>query len=269
MFKNFSSERALHSVYSMSMSKEITRINNWIIFYTVLLLAWITIALMAFEGFVPNNANILKIVVEICNSSVSDLNLFGIFFMWLLMSVAMMLPTIIPTLKTYADILESGGKKENSFWWFIIGFSSVWTTFSVFMSLLQIFLGKLYFLNDQGAFVSSLLSSSFLVLAGLYQLSSYKEACLVKCQTPFTFFLQNWKSGYIGSFNMGVSVGLYCLGCCWALMALAFVGGVMNLALMAVMTLFMMLEKIPDYGKYISKPLSLILIGSGTVLVWF
>ncbi len=251
------------------MSKEFTRISNWIVFYSILLLAWFTIAVMALESFLPTEANIVKIVVEICNSSVSDLNLIGVFFMWFLMSIAMMSPTIIPTLKTYEDILESGGKKENSFWWFIGGFSIVWTIFSILMSLLQVFLGNLYLLNNQGAFVSSLLSSSFLVIAGLYQLSSFKEACLIKCQTPFTFFLQNWKSGYTGSFSMGVLIGLYCLGCCWALMTLAFVGGVMNLLLMTVMTLFMVFEKIPDYGKYISKPLSLILIGSGTVLVWF
>ena len=224
---------------------------------------------MALESFLPNNATIVTIVVEICSSTVSDLNLIGVFFMWFLMSIAMMSPTIISTLNTYNDILESGGKKENSFWFFIAGFLSVWMIFSILMSATQVFLGRLYLLNDQGAFVSSLLSSAFLVLAGLYQLSSYKEACLIRCQTPFTFFLQNWKSGKAGSFNMGVSIGLFCLGCCWALMALAFVGGVMNLAFMAIMTLFMMLEKLPDYGKYISKPLSLILIGSGTVLVWF
>ena len=253
----------------MRMSKEFTRISNWIVFYSVLLLAWLLIVVMALERFLPTNTNIVKIVVEICNSSVSDLNLVGVFFMWLLMSIAMMSPTIIPTLKTYEDILESGGKKENSFWWFIVGFLIVWTIFSISMSLLQVFLGNLYLLNNQGAFVSSLLSSSFLVIAGLYQLSSFKEACLNKCQTPFTFFLQNWKSGYSGSFSMGVAIGLYCLGCCWALMTLAFVGGVMNLLFMVVMTVFMVLEKIPDYGKYISKPLSLILIGSGTVLIWF
>ena len=253
----------------MSMSKEFSQINNWIIFYSVLLLAWIGIAVMALESLLTSNANIVKIVLEICSSSVSDLNLIGVFFMWLLMSIAMMSPTIIPTLKTYEDILENGGKRENSFWWFIAGFMAVWTIFSVLMSLVQVLLGKLYLLNDQGVFVSSLVSSSFLVLAGLYQLSSYKQACLIKCQRPFTFFLQNWKSGYAGSFNMGSSIGLYCLGCCWALMALAFVGGVMNIVLMAIMTLFMILEKVPDYGKYISKPLSLILIGSGTVLVWF
>ena len=224
---------------------------------------------MALESFLPNNATIVTIVVEICSSTVSDLNLIGVFFMWFLMSIAMMSPTIIPTLNTYNDILESGGKKENSFWLFFVGFLSVWMIFSILMSLIQAFLGRLYLLNDQGAFVSSLLSSAFLLLAGLYQLSSYKEACLIRCQTPFTFFLQNWKSGKAGSFNMGLSIGLFCLGCCWALMALAFVGGVMNLAFMAIMTLFMMLEKLPDYGKYISKPLSLILIGSGTVLVWF
>ena len=253
----------------MPKSKGISRIKNWIVFYCVLLIAWIAILIMALESFLLTNANIVRIVVEICNSSVSNLNLIGVFFMWLLMSTAMMAPTIIPTLKTYEDILESGGKKENSFWVFIAGFSIIWTIFSVLMSLVQVFLGSLYLLNDQGAFVTSLLSSSFLVIAGLYQLSSFKEACLIKCQTPFTFFLQNWKSGYTGSFRMGVSIGLYCLGCCWALMTLAFVGGVMNVLLMTVMTLFMVFEKIPDYGKYISKPLSLILIGSGTVLVWF
>ena len=253
----------------MSMSKEFTRISNWIVFYSILILAWFTIVVMALESFFPTNANIVKIVVEICNSSVSDLNLVGVFFMWLLMSIAMMSPTIIPTLKTYEDILESGGKKENSFWWFIAGFSIIWTIFSILMSFVQVILGNLYLLNNQGVLVGSLISSSFLVIAGLYQLSSFKEACLIKCQTPFTFFLQNWKSGYTGSFSMGVSIGLYCLGCCWALMTLAFVGGVMNLLLMAVMTLFMIFEKIPDYGKYISKPLSLILIGTGTVLVWF
>ena len=251
------------------MANITTRINNWIIFYTVLLIAWIAIVVMALESLLPNNANFVTRVVEICSNSVSDLNIIGVFFMWFLMSIAMMSPTIIPTLKTYEDILESGGKRENSFWWFITGFLSIWMIFSILMSLTQVFLGRLYLLNDQGAFVSSLISSGFLVLAGLYQLSSYKEACLIKCQRPFTFFLQHWKSGKSGSFNMGVSIGLFCLGCCWALMALAFVGGVMNLAFMAIMTFFMMLEKIPDYGKYISKPLSLILIGSGTVLVWF
>ena len=251
------------------MANITTRINNWIIFYTVLLIAWIAIVVMALESLLPNNANFVTRVVEICSNSVSDLNIIGVFFMWFLMSIAMMSPTIIPTLKTYEDILESGGKRENSFWWFITGFLNVWMIFSILMSLTQVFLGRLYLLNDQGACVSSLISSGFLVLAGLYQLSSYKEACLTKCQRPFTFFLQNWKSGNSGSFNMGVSIGLFCLGCCWALMALAFVGGVMNLAFMAIMTFFMMLEKIPDYGKYISKPLSLILIGSGTVLVWF
>ena len=251
------------------MANITTRINNWIIFYTVLLIAWIAIVVMALESLLPNNANFVTRVVEICSNSVSDLNIIGVFFMWFLMSIAMMSPTIIPTLKTYEDILESGGKRENSFWWFITGFLSIWMIFSILMSLTQVFLGRLYLLNDQGAFVSSLFSSGFLVLAGLYQLSSYKEACLIKCQRPFTFFLRNWKSGNSGSFNMGVSIGLFCLGCCWALMALAFVGGVMNLAFMAIMTFFMMLEKIPDYGKYISKPLSLILIGSGTVLVWF
>ena len=135
-----------------------TRINNWIIFYTVLLIAWIAIVVMALGSLLPNNANFVTRVVEICSNSVSDLNIIGVFFMWFLMSTAMMSPTIIPTLKTYEDILESGGKRENSFWWFITGFLSIWMIFSILMSLTQVFLGRLYLLNDQGAFVSSLIS---------------------------------------------------------------------------------------------------------------
>ena len=80
---------------------------------------------MALESFLPNNATIVTIVVEICSSTVSDLNLIGVFFMWFLMSLAMMSPTIIPTLNTYNDILESGGKKENRFWLFFAGFLKV------------------------------------------------------------------------------------------------------------------------------------------------
>ena len=167
---------------------------------------------MALESFLPNNATIVKIVVEICSSTVSDLNLIGVFFMWFLMSIAMMSPTIIPTLNTYNDILESGGKKENSFWLFFAGFLSVWMIFSILMSLIQVFLGRLYLLNDQGAFVSSLLSSAFLLLAGLYQLSSYKEACLIRCQTPFTFFLQNWKRGKLDPSTWGYRLGYFVWG---------------------------------------------------------
>ena len=147
------------------MANITTRINNWIIFYTVLLIAWIAIVVMALESLLPNNASFVTRVVEICSNSVSDLNIIGVFFMWFLMSIAMMSPTIIPTLKTYEDILESGGKRENSFWWFITGFLSIWMIFSILMSLTQVFLGRLYLLNDQGAFVSSLISSGFLVLA--------------------------------------------------------------------------------------------------------
>ena len=89
------------------MANITTRINNWIIFYAALLIAWIAIVVMALESLLPNNANFFTRVVEICSNSVSDLNIIGVFFMWILMSIAMMSPTIIPTLKTYEDILES------------------------------------------------------------------------------------------------------------------------------------------------------------------
>jgi predicted metal-binding membrane protein len=185
------------------------------------------------------------------------------------MSIAMMAPTIIPTLITYEDILQVGGRKKNSFWAFIFGFMSIWFVFSLIGSICQNLLARSYLLDETGALLSTRVSAIFLLVAGLYQLSPLKDACLKKCRRPFTFFMQNWKDGLSGSFSMGINLGVFCLGCCWALMALAFVGGTMNLAFMVLMTFLMILEKLPDFGKFITKPISLILIASATVLVWF
>jgi predicted metal-binding membrane protein len=95
------------------------------------------------------------------------------------------------------------------------------------------------------------------MLAGLYQFSPLKEACLSKCRQPMMFFLQYWNEG---PWLNGVRLGLVCLGCCWALMFLAFVGGVMNLVFMGIATVIMMVEKLPQLGRYLTKPLGGILV---------
>lgn len=243
--------------------------SNWLVFYFLLILSWLIVLVMGLAENFSGDIALMKIVMEICTSSVFSVNIFGLFLMWLLMSVAMMAPTIIPTLVTYQDLLIAGAKKKNSFWAFVLGFMSVWFFFSLIGSICQKLLTQSYFLDDSGAFLSTKLSAGFLLVAGLYQLSPLKEACLTKCRSPFTFFLQNWKDGIPGSYSMGLNLGIFCLGCCWALMFLAFVGGTMNLLFMVLMTFLMILEKLPDFGKFITKPLSLILIASATMLVWF
>ena len=99
-------------------------------------------------------------------------------------------------------------------------------------------------------------------MAGAYQFSPVKEACLSKCRRPLSFFMQHWDEGALRN---GVRLGLVCLGCCWALMALAFVGGVMNLAFMGLATVIMVLEKLPQVGRYLTRPLGAVLIAAS---VW-
>ncbi len=241
--------------------------SNWLVFYFLIILSWLAVLVMGLAENVSGDIALMKIVMEICTSSVLSVNVFGLFLMWILMSVAMMAPTIIPTLITYQDLLIAGAKK-NSFWGFVLGFMSIWVFFSMVGSISQKLFSQSYFLDNSGAFVSTKLSAIFLLGAGLYQLSPLKEACLKKCRSPFTFFLQNWRDGISGSYSMGLKLGIFCLGCCWALMFLAFVGGTMNLLFMVLMTFLMILEKLPDFGKFITKPLSLILIASATMLVW-
>ena len=243
--------------------------SNWLVFYFLIILSWLTVLVMGLAENFSGDIALMKIVMEICSSSVFSVNIFGLFLMWVLMSIAMMAPTIIPTLETYQDLLIAGAKKKNSFWAFVLGFISVWVFFSLIGSICQKLFTQSYFLDDSGAFLNTKLSASFLLVAGLYQLSPLKEACLTKCRSPFTFFLQNWRDGISGSYSMGLNLGIFCLGCCWALMFLAFVGGTMNLLFMVLMTFLMILEKLPDFGKFITKPLSLILIASATMLVWF
>lgn len=241
--------------------------NNWTIFYLIVFLSWSGLVVMGLGNQI-NDTSLFSRIIAACTSSILSLNGLTIFLMWILMSFGMMAPTIIPTLKTYDDILQGGGKKENSFWFFILGFLFVWFFFSLIASTLQLLFAEFNLLQISGGLNNSLLSSIFLLGAGFYQLSSLKQACLAKCQSPFTFFLKNWKSGLRGSFLMGIIMGIFCLGCCWALMCLAFVGGTMNLVFMFIMTIFMVLEKMPQFGKFITKPLSLALIACATVLVW-
>ncbi|MEC8197413.1 MAG: DUF2182 domain-containing protein, partial [Pseudomonadota bacterium] len=124
---------------------------------------------------------------------------------------------------------------------------------------LQMVLFQAGLLGALGESRSTFLSAFLLTVAGLYQFSPMKEACLSKCRMPMTFFMQHWDEG---PWKNGLRLGLTCLGCCWALMLLAFVGGVMNIVFMGLATLIMIFEKLPDVGRWVTKPLGLVLLCS-------
>jgi predicted metal-binding membrane protein len=169
------------------------------------------------------------------------------FLMWAVMMVAMMVPSASPTITTYARIASARGTRHPlRVWSFVAGYLAVWTLFSVLATASQIALQQL-------ALATPLVGAIILAVAGIYQLTTLKQVCLGKCQSPIGFLMTHWRDGASGAFRMGVEHGAFCVGCCWMLMALLFVVGVMNLAWVAAISAFVLLEKATPWGNAIAK----------------
>ena len=235
---------------------------HWIVLFGMILLAWFALFLMA----VPDDMRSLSRIygtdfwASLCVVTPDVGGFTRLFAMWALMSAAMMAPTALPAFATYEDL---GHTTHTKFAPLVIGYTIVWLGYSAIAAGVQIVFFQFGLIDAFGTSLSNGLSAILLIVAGAYQFSPIKEACLSKCRMPLTFFMQHFEEGPLRN---GLRLGLICLGCCWALMALAFVGGVMNLAFMGLATILMILEKMPDLGRYLTKPLGGILIFCG---VWF
>jgi predicted metal-binding membrane protein len=194
------------------------------------------------------------------------------FAMWSVMMVAMMLPTAAPMLLVFARLCERrappGGRGTLRWLLFAGGYLAVWIGFSAAAASLQWLLAAREFLTGMGALGTRWASGGLLVAVGVYQLTPLKAACLRGCQSPLGFLLTRWRDGPAGALGMGAQHGLLCAGCCWALMALMFVGGTMSLVWMAGLTAFVLVEKLAD-GIHWLPPLAggaLVLAGLATCL---
>ena len=149
------------------------------------------------------------------------------------------------------------------------GYLFVWGVGAALFAGLQLALINAGIVDVLGAARSPVYAAVFLIIAGLFQFSTVKEACQSVCMHPMTYFLDRWRTGAAGGFRMGLGLGAYCVGCCWAIMALGFVGGVMSLVWMGLATVFMVLEKLPQIGQYVVKPagFTLIFMGCGMLAV--
>jgi predicted metal-binding membrane protein len=175
--------------------------------------------------------------------------------MWSVMMIAMMLPSATPMLVLFARSQRPRlGSAEGSSRTGLLamGYLAVWMGWSVLAAGLQWALHASLLLSPGAAITSALAGGALLVLAGVYQISPWKYACLVQCQSPLGFLLARWRDGRWGAFRMGLAHGVYCVGCCWALMALLFVGGIMNLAWIAALAVFVLLEKAVVRGRWFS-----------------
>lgn len=147
---------------------------------------------------------------------------------------------------------------------FLAGYLVVWSAFSLFAASLQVALDRAGLITSMGAVARPAVGGALLVIAGLFQLSPWKETCLRACRTPFGFLVGEWRDGARGALTMGIQHGALCLGCCWLLMAVLFVVGTMNLAWMAAVAVFVLVEKIAPRWLRISHAGATVLIGWGT-----
>lgn len=232
---------------------------HWLALFGLILGAWIMLYAMALPTDLRQSARIFgaEFWESLCLVTPDAAGFGRVVLMWALMAAAMMAPTALPAFATYEDL---GRSTDVRFGALVAGYLAVWLGFSALAGGLQMVLFSAGLISAFGDSLSLWLSAGLLLVAGLYQFSPVKEACLSKCRAPLTFFMAHWDEGALRN---GVRLGLVCLGCCWALMLLAFVGGVMNIAFMGLATLIMVIEKLPQYGRLLTRPLGVVLIAAG------
>lgn len=189
--------------------------------------------------------------------------------MWSVMMVAMMLPGAGPMILTYARIhqqREANGSSTVPIWVFLAGYLTVWVGFGISAAVLQWGLHQSALLSSAMGKVGPLLAAGLLITAGAFQFSHLKQACLSKCRSPLSFLMTEWREGTGGALVMGIRHGVFCTGCCWALMLLMFVGGVMSLGWMVALALYFLAEKLLPGGEWISRLTGVALMGAGVAM---
>ncbi len=192
--------------------------------------------------------------------------IFANFIMWLIMMIAMMIPSAIPAISLYESMVNKNAEREiflPAVWIFVMGYILIWAAFSLIITFVQALFLSLDWINMMLVSKNLFLTSTILIFTGIYQWLPIKSICLDKCRTPLNFFLGNWRKGNSGALIMGIEHGTFCLGCCWALMLLLFLAGVMNLIWVALITVFVFIEKVFPKGNIIGKLAGIVMIIAG------
>jgi len=194
-----------------------------------------------------------------------------IFSMWWSMMIAMMLPSAAPTILLYGRAAggdRTGQTPAPATGLFLAGYLAVWGGFSAAATMLHLMLERIDLLGPMTmASQARSLSAAILVAAGLYQLGPLKDMCLRHCRNPAQFLSRHYRPGGMGALRMGLVHGAYCTGCCWLLMMLLFVGGVMNLAWIALLTVIVALEKLLPGGRWLAAASGIAFLAWGALLL--
>ena len=194
------------------------------------------------------------------------------FVMWVVMMVAMMVPTIAPMVLVFAMVNRKRYEQAKPYvptGFFLIGYLIVWTVFSLLMTFLQEWLQARAFISAHMVLNNQTMQGSILILAGIFQWTPFKNKCLTHCRSPFDFIMTGWREGAGGAIMMGLRHGTFCLGCRWLLMLLLFVGGVMNIAWIVLLTVFVLGEKIFPYGRFMSRVAGAGFFAWGATIIMF
>ena len=194
----------------------------------------------------------------------------AMFLMWSIMMIGMMLPSVTPTVMIYSLVAKKAAREGSQVAptsAFVSGYVVVWIGFSLVATAGQYFLDQADLLTAMMASNSQVLGGSLLLVAGAWQFSPLKEQCLQHCRSPFDFISRYWKRGVIGASGMGIRHGLVCLGCCWALMALLFVGGFMNLLWIAILSVFVLLEKVLPWAEKSARLTGSVMLVIGLIIL--
>jgi predicted metal-binding membrane protein len=198
---------------------------------------------------------------------------FGYMFaMWAVMMIGMMTPSAAPMILIYARVGRQAageGKPFAASGWFAAGYLLSWTAFALVATPAQWALERSALLTPMMESASNILGAIVLVLAGLYQWTPLKEACLSTCRSPLVFIQSQggFRRDAPGALALGFRHGIYCIGCCWALMALLFVGGVMNLFWIATLAILVLFEKVVPFGRVVARAAGLVFIAGGVWLL--
>jgi predicted metal-binding membrane protein len=194
------------------------------------------------------------------------------FVMWAVMMIGMMTPSVAPMILLYAKVgrrARSDSKPFASAGWFVAGYLASWIGFALAASVAQEALKATSLLTSALASASGIFGGMLMIIAGIYQWSPLKNSCLGHCRAPIHFLQQHggFRHEPLGAFTLGLKHGAYCIGCCWALMALLFVGGVMNLLWVAGLSILVLLEKVVPAGRHLARALGLALVVAGSILL--
>ncbi len=196
----------------------------------------------------------------------SAANWLAVFVMWAVMMAAMMLPSAAPMVMCFSALNRRRGNGARTFF-FAAAYLALWGVFSGAATAAQWALQSAGWVSPMIVSMSPEFSAALLLIAGVFQFSPIKHICLRACRSPLGFLMSDWSDGLFGAWRMGLRHGLYCMGCCWGLMALLFVGGAMNLLWIAALAILVAIEKLAPKGDLVARLLGGVMIGGG-VLSW-